>query len=104
LEVEAQRVRGPRPRVRFRIVDADDELHAAEIDPSEALGQLQRFSVRMAAVIEPAALLETSGLDDKGVALPTGNRVAVPGGIRIHWHLPTVCGEVPGAGECLAHH
>src|SRR5438132_2954296 len=55
-------------------------LFRSEIFSREAGGDVQRFSRRLAELIQPDLPVEALTVDDQRVAVPPGGRVAVPRG------------------------
>src|SRR5262249_31077697 len=77
-------------------------LHMAEVDAAEALSRPQGVGVRMAAVIKPAAFLKARGLDEKSIAFPPADRVAIPRGLsEIRRELPSIGMNLPEFVELL---
>src|SRR5437660_666509 len=71
---------GDRPRlcVSRRVGERHLELEIAEVAAAVAFGRAQAFSVRMAIVIEPRAIVESEALHHQRVSIPTPNRISHP--------------------------
>src|SRR5262249_35537771 len=93
---------GKRFRIRLRIVDGQLDVEQAEAHTAESLGQFHRLCVWAASVIEPSNAeervrqsvgtdiawidaVEIVRLDDKSVAVPSSDGVAMP--IRLYFAL-----------------
>src|SRR4030095_369239 len=81
---------GPRFRVRLRIVDSYVDLQVPERGAADALSEFRLPAVRAAIDVEPSVVgtvvfcaPQIVGFDDKRVAIPTADRVAVPPGLRL---------------------
>jgi len=64
-------------RVVHRIVYRHDVLELRRADLAPAFGDLQRIGMRSAGGVEERFLVEAAALDNKRVAFPTSDRVAV---------------------------
>jgi len=53
----------------------------AEVTTREALGDTQRFGVRMTERVEPCPVVEAAGIDDQRVTLPVADRIPKPRGV-----------------------
>src|SRR5215468_3863860 len=67
----------------------------AEIRAAEALGDNQRFRVRVAAVIEPGLVVESRGSDNKDVAFPFTGRIPQPRGWSVGFQRASVQVDLP---------
>ena len=74
---------GKRMRVGGRIIDCEPHLHMAKIDAVKSFGEMQRLAMRMAASIQPAAVIKSSRVDCEGVAFPFARRISKPCRVRI---------------------
>src|SRR5215467_6351735 len=87
--------RRPRPGVGAGIVHRQIVFERIQIRTRYFLYQLQLVRVRQAAVGEPEILVETTGVDSEGVALPLTNRSAVEQRVLVvATHLPLVAAAV----------
>src|SRR4029450_3582496 len=95
-------------RERLRIVHGELDVELPVVHTTEALGDLHRFGVRTATMIEPPDAMEARGfaamnlvgidateivrLDHERVAFPSSHRVAVPEGLHRSewWERPAV--------------
>src|SRR5579871_892678 len=81
---EAHFVRsGPGFRVSLRIGDGGLKSDMPEVASREALGDMQRVAVRMAARVNPGFIVEAGGFYNQRVAFPMPDGVAHPGWIGI---------------------
>ena len=69
----------PRLGVRLRIVNGNFDVHVPEVGAAEAFDGVQGFGMRTAAVIEPALVIETPGINLEPVAVPLADGIAEPG-------------------------
>src|SRR5262245_342858 len=67
----------------------------AEVGAAEALGDNQRFRVRVAAVIEPGLVVESGGSDNKDVAFPFTGRIPQPRGWSVGFKRASVQVDLP---------
>ena len=77
---EEFKLQGKRPGFSIRpgIVNGDLDIHMAEVAAAEALDGVKGFSMRTAAVIEPAFVVEAAGIDNEPFAVPLSDGVAQP--------------------------
>src|SRR6266849_8174862 len=94
----------PRLRISLRVIDRDVQFQGPEIRAAVAFGDMQRLRVGVTAIIKPGPLFETSGLDDKRVAIPLPDRVPEPGGIGILWEGTAIGENLPILIEFLVEH
>src|SRR5579862_1668362 len=66
-----------------------------KVTAMETFGDFEGIAMRMAIVVEPAAIIETAGLDHERIAIPFADRVTQPGGNHI-------VRETAAVGEHLA--
>ena len=77
------------------------------VDRREALGDLQRFAVEVAGLVEPGLVAEAHRVDDQRVAFPPAARVAHPEIEILHVrravqeHRPRGVGELVGDADVL---
>src|SRR5215472_7683282 len=96
LLIDAQRQRF---RVRLRIVERDVDFQLAVAGPANALGELRPVGIRAAADVEPPVIRARLGspqvvrVDDKRVAFPASDRVAVP-----EWLYAALSGQRTSVG------
>ena len=91
--------------VGLGIIDGNLDLHEAEIEAFQPLGEMGRFRYRTALDVEPHVVANAVGFDDQRIAFPVRGGVAVPCRIRIVGQRPPV--EVHfavGAVEFMQHH
>src|SRR5207249_2292746 len=69
---------GPRLRVRLWIVHGDRDFQASIVRPLETLGHFRGIAERAPADIKPLVVGEAGRFDDKGIAFPMTDRIAVP--------------------------
>src|SRR5580704_36589 len=69
--------------VHLGVVDGYLDIHVAEVAPVEPFRQVQALAVRMAHTIQPAPIVESDGVHDKRVALPSADRISQPQRLRI---------------------
>src|SRR5690606_24901026 len=67
--------RGPRARVRPRVVDRDLVSERVDVRARDALDQMQRLGVRIAFTVQPEPLVEADRVDHERVAFPVSDRV-----------------------------
>lgn len=77
-------------RVRFRIINRRFNLQVSRINPTEALGQTQRFGMRMACKVQPGQIGKSGRLDNEFVVIPPAGRIAQPARQRILHGCTTV--------------
>src|SRR5207249_7165565 len=73
------RLEGERPRVVFRIVEGDLQIHVAKIPPVVALGDVHGLAARMAGSVKPGPVVETARVDYKCIAFPVPHGISPPG-------------------------
>src|ERR1700682_2993402 len=83
--------------VSLGVIDGDLNAQMPEVGACEALGDMHRVAVGMTCVIQPAPVVESSGIDNQRVSLPLTSRITIPGRQRdfgtaaaIHENLPKV--------------
>src|SRR5262245_39317077 len=67
--------RGPRLRVRTRVVDRRLILQRVHVGTRDSLGELQLRGVRRAARVHPELLVQSARFDDQRVAFPVADRI-----------------------------
>src|SRR5262245_53029907 len=95
---------GPRARVGPRIVDRDRDVHVAEVLARVPLDDVQRIGDGMAVRVEPALVVEPFGFDDKRVAFPLADRVALPRGLHVLWERTAVGEDLAEDGPRFVEH
>ena len=87
----------PWSRVCFWIVDSHFHIHVSEIAPAETFDKVQILAGRMAGLVEPGFTIGPDGIDDKPVAFPSSDGVALPRG-PVHQlrQWPSVGKDLPG--------
>src|SRR5688572_14945496 len=94
----------PRFGVRLGIVERELDVHAAKIDAPDSLRDLHIVGVWIAAVIEPGAIGNAHGFDDKGVLFPASHRIAKPGRMTFRGQRTSVGVDLPVADEYFVQH
>ena len=62
----------------FWIVDSHFHIHVSEIAPAETFDKVQILAGRMAGLVQPGFTIGSYGIDDKPVAFPSSDGVALP--------------------------
>src|SRR5690242_10134167 len=73
----------PRPDIRLRIGDIQNQLQMVVVQAAVALLDRHLVAVGGAVLVEPAGLLEVVGVYDECIALPVANRISVPARFRV---------------------
>src|SRR5437868_6056656 len=66
----------------------------AEIRPAVALGDVQFIGMWYALTVKPGFVIESDGVDDKGVTVPFGNRIAHPQRLEVFRMTATIQKEL----------
>src|SRR5436190_13822664 len=75
----------PRSGVRLRIGDGHLDIHESSARAPKALDDVQRIAMRMAALVEPCLLRQTSRFGHEHIALPPADGVTEPRRVGIFW-------------------
>src|SRR6516165_10910513 len=86
---------GPGFGIGFGIVDGDLKVHVAIVFAVEALDHAQRVGRRAAQLIQPRLAVETAGLDNQGVAVPSADGIAHPRRVQIALELAAIKEDLP---------
>src|SRR5262249_34584430 len=60
----------PGLRINLGVIDRNLNFQVPEVRPSETLGDMQRLGSWLAGLIQPGFSVETTRVDDEGVAIP----------------------------------
>ena len=91
----------PRLRVGLGVVERELDLEVAVVLAAEALGDLHLLAAGMAAVVEPALVVEAERLHDERVAVPLAERVAEPRRRALFRVIASVGEDLAVLGEVL---
>src|SRR5262245_60621922 len=81
--LDRTRLRHPRLRVRLGIFDCQCVLDRVAIDAMISLNSPHLVAVRLTLRAKPGLFVETDCFDDKGVTIPSADRISIPSWIRI---------------------
>ena len=76
--------------VSLWIVNCQLHFQVAEVHALKSLGQVQRVAVRVAASIQPPAVIKADRVDHQRIAVPFSDGVSQPGWLRIVGELAAV--------------
>src|SRR5271154_69795 len=62
----------------------------AEIRPPVSFDDMELFRLRMALRVEPPPVIRARPVNTQRVPVPSPDRVAAPGRIRVRWMLPPI--------------
>jgi hypothetical protein len=86
---------GDRLSEGFGIVEDELEIQMAEVAAVKTLGDPQGVTVLMAPCVQPAAVVQSDGLDHQRIAFPPADRRTQPGRLRVFRVLSPIREDLP---------
>ena len=74
-KIEPRQVHRPRFGVGSRIIDSDLEIDMPKVPAPQSLGHVQRFGLRVPAVVQPALVIKTESLAEHRRLLEVDDRL-----------------------------